>query len=64
MAVTKAGIASAKTDWIIGLATDMIPIPPVQRRVEVEKRSQNWGVLKRLSTWTLAPAPAWLTGGQ
>ena len=31
-----------KTSVIIGLATAISPIPPVQRRADVEKRSQNF----------------------
>ena len=53
--VTRRGMASVNTFWIIGLATDMRPMPPVARRVAVDQRSQNWGVLSRLSTGTLAP---------
>ena len=34
-----------KTSVIIGLATAISPIPPVQRRADVEKRSQNFSKL-------------------
>ena len=40
-AVTKWGNAFVKISPIIGLATDISPMPPVANNVEVEKRSQN-----------------------
>ena len=51
--MTICGMELVKTSAIIGLATDMSPIPPVQSRVEVEKRSQNCGVFITSVTFTL-----------
>lgn len=40
-AVTKWGIDFEKISPIIGLATEIRPIPPVANNVEVENKSQN-----------------------
>ena len=43
------------TSEIMGLATDMSPMPPVASSVEVVKSSQNCGVRITLATFTLEP---------
>ena len=42
-----------KTSVIIGLATAISPIPPVQRRADVEKRSQNFSKVIISLFWQL-----------
>ena len=45
------------TSPIMGLATDMSPMPPVQSSVEVPNSSQNWGVFITSVTFTFRPPP-------
>ena len=40
-AVTNEGMDVVKTSLIMGLATDINPIPPVHNMVDVENNSQN-----------------------
>ena len=47
------GIELVKTSLIMGLATDIKPIPPVQSMVDVPNNSQNCGVFITSVTLTL-----------
>ncbi len=51
--MTREGTELVKTSLIMGLATDISPIPPVQSSVDVEKSNQNCGVFITDVTLTL-----------
>ena len=56
-AVTTEGIELENTSLIMGLATDINPMPPVHNIVEVENNSQNCGVFMTVLTLTLLSDP-------
>ena len=53
----------ANTSPIMGLATDIKPIPPVANKVDVENNSQNWGVFIHVPTSTFKAEPVEVAGG-